>query len=154
MGPAGGVLGLKMAAQDVSGPIASKNDGATGLEGQKTAGKLRIWRMTRMGTGMARGPRSEVRGRVAEEPEEMVFILFSCLAAVFLPVEGPKNPICVNLRPFAVEFWRLGALGQPENGDLDRKWTQMGAGNSLGMGFLAGKQEKGHENRRGRGREL
>ena len=52
-----------------------------------------------------------------------------------------------HLREFAFicgSFSVFGALGQPENGDLDRKWTQMaanGGGNSLRRGFLAGKQE-------------
>lgn len=55
--------------------------------------------------------------------------------------------ICVDLRSFAVEF-------RPENGDLDRKWTQMnanGGGERPKTVIFSRKTGRGHENRRGRG---
>ena len=58
----------------------------------------------------------------------------------------------MNLRPFAVEFWRLGALGQPENGDLDRKWTQMDANGGWeqpGKGIFGRKTGKGARKQEG-----
>ena len=58
----------------------------------------------------------------------------------------------MNLRPFAVEFWRLGALGQPENGDLGRKWTQMDANGDWEqpeMGIFGRKTGKGARKQEG-----
>ena len=57
-----------------------------------------------------------------------------------------ESSICVDLRSFAVDFRRsetsegLKTAIWTTNG---RKGTQMGTGNSLGRGFLAGKQEWG-----------
>ena len=61
-----------------------------------------------------------------------------------------ERRICVYLRSFAVEF-------RPENGALDRKWTQMDANEGLEgpkTEIFSRKTGKGHENRMGRGRKL
>lgn len=55
--------------------------------------------------------------------------------------------ICVYLRSFAVEF-------RPENGALDRKWTQGDANGGWERpktGIFSRKTGKGHENRMGTG---